>query len=255
VSRALRAARHNPAVRAVILHIDSPGGSALASDLIHRELMRLREKKPVIACMANVAASGGYYVAVACERIVAQPTTTTGSIGVISARVLASDLLDRIGVRVHVVRSAPHADMLSPFRELSDDERAMLEGQVKDFYQTFLGVVAAGRSRTPEEIHVLARGRVWSGSDAHARGLVDVLGGLERALSIAIERVPELAKVPRNELAVQWIEPPGAKLPIEPPASVPVTPLPGVSEASELLELLGDRGAALYYAAPPKLGS
>ena len=252
VSGALRAARRNPAVRAVILHIDSPGGSALASDLIHRELMRLREKKPVIACMGNVAASGGYYVAVACEQIVAQPTTTTGSIGVISARMLAADLLDRIGVRSHVVRSAPHADMMSPFRELTDDERAMLERQVKDFYQTFLGVVAKGRARTPDEIHVLARGRVWSGIDAHARGLVDVLGGLERALSLVIERVPELAQRARNELRLQWIEPPGARPPIEAPATA--TPA-AFAEQIELLEQLGDRGAALYYAAPPKLGS
>jgi protease-4 len=252
VSRALRAARVDPRVRAVILHIDSPGGSALASDLIHRELIRLREKKTVVACMGNVAASGGYYVAVGCERIVAQPTTTTGSIGVISARVLAAGLLERVGIRAEVVRSAPHADMFSPFRALTDDERAMLDDHVKDFYKTFLRVVAQGRSRTTDEVHALARGRVWSGSDAHARGLVDVLGGLERALALVVEQVPELAKVPRNELAVRWIEPPPALAPIEAPASAVGAML---AEQAELLELLRDQGAALYYASPPKLGS
>jgi protease-4 len=252
ISRALRAARQNPSVRAVILHIDSPGGSALASDLIHRELTRLREKKPVIACMGNVAASGGYYVAVACDRIVAQPTTTTGSIGVISARVLAADLLDRVGVRAHVVRSAPHADMFSPFRELSDDERAMLADHVRYFYQTFLNVVAAGRKTTTDAIHAIARGRVWSGHDALERGLVDVHGGFEKALSIALELAPELAKQPRTELNVHWIEPPSAKPPIEAPASVTAAAL---AEQAELLDLLGSPGAALYYASVPKLGS
>lgn len=252
ISRALRAARQNPAVRAVILHIDSPGGSALASDLIHRELTRLREKKPVIACMGNVAASGGYYVAVACDRIVAQPTTTTGSIGVISARVLAADLLERVGVRANVVRSAPHADMFSPFRELTDDERSMLADHVRDFYQTFLNVVAQGRKTTTEAIHVLARGRVWSGSDAHERGLVDVLGGLEKAIAIALELAPELAKQPRGELNVRWVEPPGAKPPIEAPANAVTA---AFAEQTELLELLSDHGAALYYASVPKLGA
>jgi protease IV len=252
VSRALRAARQDPRVRAVVLHIDSPGGSALASDLIHRELTRLREKKPVVACMGNVAASGGYYVAVACEKIVAQPTTTTGSIGVISARVLAADLLDHVGVRAHVVRSAPHADMFSPFRELTDDERSMLADHVRDFYQTFLKVVAKGRASTTDAIHTLARGRVWSGSDALGHGLVDVLGGLDKALSIAIELAPELAKLPRKELLVQWIDPPGSKPPIEAPADAVRA---AYAEQTELLELVGDRGAALYYASVPKLGS
>jgi protease-4 len=252
ISRALRAARQDSSVRAVILHIDSPGGSALASDLIHRELTRLREKKPVIACMGNVAASGGYYVAVACERIVAQPTTTTGSIGVISARMLAADLLERIGVRAHVVRSAPHADMFSPFRELTDDERSMLADHVRDFYQTFLNVVAIGRKSTVDAIHTVARGRVWSGQDALERGLIDVHGGLEKALSIAIELAPELAKQPRGELSVHWIEPPGGKPPIEAPANAVSAAL---AEHTELLELFSDQGAALYYASVPKLGS
>lgn len=255
VSRALRAARADSSVHAVILHIDSPGGSALASDLIHRELTRLREKKPVIACMGNVAASGGYYVAAACDAIVAQPTTTTGSIGVISARVLAADLLERVGVRANVVRSAPHADMFSPFRALTADERAMLEDHVKDFYQTFLGVVASGRGRTTDEVHALARGRVWSGSDAHARGLVDVLGGLERAVALAVERAPQLARLGRNELRLAWIAPPPGKLPIEAPAAAPSALAAEHGELLGLLELLSDRGAALYYAVPPKLGS
>ena len=114
------------------------------------ELQRLRAKKPVIACMGNVAASGGYYVAVGCDHIVAQPTTTTGSIGVISARVLVAELCQRAGIRMETVRAAPHADMLSPFRALDDAERTMLQAHVQDFYDTFLNVVAAGR-----QLHVV----------------------------------------------------------------------------------------------------
>lgn len=250
VARALRAARRDRSLRAVILHIDSPGGSALASDLIHRELMRLREKKPVIACMANVAASGGYYVAVACQRIVAQPTTTTGSIGVISARILLAEVAERIGVRPQTVRAAPHADMMSPFRVLQDDERAMLLHQVKDFYGAFLAVVAQGRGRTPDQIDELARGRVWSGTDAHDRGLIDTLGGLERAVEEIVVLTPALQGIERSEIALRFIKGEGDIAPADPSADGAP---PKAAQLAELVTLFTNE-AVLYYAPTPKLG-
>jgi protease-4 len=249
VARALRAARRDRSIAAVILHVDSPGGSALASDLIHRELQRLREKKPVIACMGNVAASGGYYVAVGCDQIVAQPTTTTGSIGVISARVLVAELCERLGVRTETVRAAPHADMLSPFRALDDAERAMLQAHVQDFYATFLNVVAQGRGRSVDEVDVLARGRVWSGEDAQARGLVDAFGGLEHAVAIAMQRVSTLERRARRDVVLRWVSARGeqtASEPAEPRAS---------HEIDEALALLSADSTALYYALIPNLGS
>jgi protease-4 len=249
VARALRAARRDRSIAAVILHVDSPGGSALASDLIHRELLRLRAKKPVIACLGNVAASGGYYVAVGCDHIVAQPTTTTGSIGVISARVLVADLCQRAGVRTETIRAAPHADMLSPFRALDDTERAMLQAHVQDFYGAFLNVVAQGRRRSVEEIDLLARGRVWSGRDAQVRGLIDTFGGLEQAIATAMQRASALEKRQRSDVAVRWVT---ARS--EQPAFEPTEPS-AAHEIGEALALLRADSTALYYALIPNLGS
>ncbi|HJL37804.1 MAG TPA: signal peptide peptidase SppA, partial [Polyangiaceae bacterium LLY-WYZ-15_(1-7)] len=192
---AIRQARKDRRVRGVVLLVSSPGGSALTSDLLHRELVRLREKKPLVAYFADVAASGGYYVGAPAQAIVAQPTTLTGSIGVVSARLLAEDLLARLGIRTEVIRRAPHADMFSPARPLDEAERAILERELDGFYEAFVRIVAEGRGRPAEEIEPLARGRVWSGADAKERGLVDQLGGLDVAIQIVRERLgagPEL---------------------------------------------------------------
>jgi protease-4 len=187
----LRAARSDPRAVGVLLHVDSPGGSALVSDLVHREVVRLAEKKPVVACFANVAASGGYYVAAAAHAIVAQPVTITGSIGVISAKVAAAGLLEKLRVRTETIRMAPHGDMFSPTRALDADEHELLDRETEQFYRGFVGVVAAGRRRDVAEIEPLARGRVWSGQDAHAHGLVDRLGGFDVALEELRSRLPE----------------------------------------------------------------
>ena len=185
VTDALSRVRRDKRAVAVVLHIDSPGGSALASDHIHREVARLAKTKPVVACFGNVAASGGYYVAAPARRIVAQPTTVTGSIGVISAKVVIGDLLQKVGLRPQVLGTAPHADMFSMTRELDADERGIMEREAQGLYRTFLGIVADGRGRPVEEIEALAAGRVWTGRDALANGLVDVLGGLDVAIDQA----------------------------------------------------------------------
>jgi protease-4 len=182
VVSAIRRVAKDTRALGVILHVDSPGGSALASDIIHREVMRLKDKKPVVACFGEVAASGGYYVSAGANSIVADPLTITGSIGVISARLVASGLLDRIGVRTEVIRLAPHADLISNPRAATEDERAMLDREVGNFYTSFVEVVANGRGRPVEEVEPLARGRVWSGRDAEGKGLIDRMGGLDIAL-------------------------------------------------------------------------
>jgi len=178
----LRAARKNPFVSGVVLHVNSPGGSALASDLIHREVERLKELKPVVACFGDVAASGGYYVAACADAVVAQPLTVTGSIGVVSARLVTEPLLERFGVKIETVRKSPHAAMLQQAGPLDETESAIIDREIDAFYRAFVGVVAKGRGRPADEIEGLARGRVWSGEDARSRGLVDELGGLDAAL-------------------------------------------------------------------------
>ncbi len=224
VVSAIRRAARDPRALGVILHVDSPGGSALASDIIHREVMRLKEDKPVVACFGEVAASGGYYVSAGASSLVADPLTITGSIGVISARLVASGLLDRIGVRTEVIRLAPHADLLSNPRAATDDERAMIDREIGAFYTSFVDVVASGRGRPSDEIEPLARGRVWSGSDAEQKGLVDRMGGL----SIALDEVK--ARIGRRD----------AELPLLPiwPKALDLPPQ-GRSQRRALLQALG----------------
>ena len=192
-----RAARKDPHVRAVILHIDSPGGSALASDRIHHELVRLAAEKPLIACMANVAASGGYYVAAPCHVIVAEPTTITGSIGVVAARFSAAPLLAKLGIATSEVRRGARAGLLDPIATLDEDERRAIDKEIEGIYEAFVQIVADGRGKTIEQIHAVAEGRVWTGKDALMKGLVDKLGGFDLALSVARERLgPGAAKLP-----------------------------------------------------------
>ncbi|MCB9662227.1 MAG: signal peptide peptidase SppA [Polyangiales bacterium] len=194
---ALRAAREDDGCVGVVLLVNSPGGSALASDRIHREVVRLKQAKPVVAYFEDVAASGGYYVAAPADAIVAQPVSITGSIGVVSARLLARDLLAKVGVHTEVLRSAPHADMFSPARELDDDERAILDTELDAFYANFVRLVAEGRGRSVDVIEPLARGRVWSGRDAATHGLVDRLGGFD----VAFDEVRRRADVPDAQRA------------------------------------------------------
>lgn len=184
----LRIAEDDPHIAALVLHVDSPGGGVLASDRIHRAVQKVAEKKPVVAYMSGVAASGGYYVSAPAHAIVAQPTTITGSIGVVAARVVIGPLLEKIGLTPqHVVRGA-HADILDMTRPFEEDEKRIFEGYLEGAYRDFVGIVATGRKKSPEDILPLAGGRVWSGKDAHERGLVDQLGGFDVALADAKKR-------------------------------------------------------------------
>ncbi|MBK9264475.1 MAG: signal peptide peptidase SppA [Polyangiaceae bacterium] len=232
VVRAIRAARVNPRIAAVVLHVDSPGGSAIASDRIHHEVERLASEKPVVAYLSNVAASGGYYVAAPARAIVAQPQTITGSIGVVATHFVLRGLLDKLGVSTDVVKRGARADLNSPVRPLEDAERSVLEREVDAFYKTFVSVVARGRKRSVEDIEKLAQGRIYSGTEALARGLVDELGGLDRA----IERATDLAGYRRLEPVI--VRPTRFSIP-------PPPPIPRVAEtmlaAVGLDRIVGER--------------
>jgi len=202
---AVRAARADRRVRGVVLHVDSPGGGALASDKIHHELVALAREKPLVAYFGNVAASGGYYAAAAAHHIVAEPTTITGSIGVVAARVVVEPLLDKLGVVTETLKRGERATLLDPLHPLDDGERAALEGEIQNVYDGFLDVVALGRKRSREEVDAVARGRVWSGRDAKEKGLVDELGDGRAALEALRARVgPAAAKMEVAVLRQPW---------------------------------------------------
>ena len=186
---ALRAAGRDPSVKAVVLRVDSPGGSYAASDAIRRDVLQLRATgRAVIASMANVAASGGYYIAMPCEAVVAEPGTITGSIGVLGGKQVIRDALGRVGIGVGSEAVGAHAEMFSTQRPFTDDEWQRLEEWLDRVYADFTGKAAADRGMSVEGLRDVARGRVWTGADALARGLVDRLGGLEEAIGVACER-------------------------------------------------------------------
>src|SRR5690606_1688662 len=188
VGAAFRAARRDPSVRAGVFRADSPGRSHTASDVIRREGRRTREAgTPRIASTGDVAASGGYYVSLGAERVVAQPGTITGSIGVLISKPVTAGLLSKLGVGVGSVDSDPHAAMFDPTRKFSESEWERVNALLDWVYADFTGKVAEVRRLDPEQVDRLARGRVWSGADAHRSGLVDELGGLETAVRLARE--------------------------------------------------------------------
>ncbi len=201
VVRYLRKARADNSIRAIVLRVDSPGGSAIASDVIWREVMLTRERKPVIASMSDVAASGGYYISMPAHAIVAQPSTLTGSIGVVMMKYVIDGTLDKIGVNVESVSQGRYAQMYSPVRPFSPEERARVEQLMQATYDTFVEKAAAGRNTTPERIDAVGQGRVWTGSQAKQLGLVDELGGLDRALALAKQRA-NIAQDEEVELVV-----------------------------------------------------
>ncbi len=179
----------NPRVRGLVVRVDSPGGAVAPSQEIHAALVRFREEhhKPVVVSMGNLAASGGYYVACAADRIVADPGTLTGSIGVIMHFTRVDPLLDRLGVSSEVVKSGKYKDIGSPTRAMTDEERALLAGVIDSVYGQFVRAVAEGRDLSEEEVRALADGRIFSGEQARDAGLVDDLGGLTEAIRIAGE--------------------------------------------------------------------
>lgn len=183
---ALEDLAEDDSVRGVVLHVDSPGGSALASDLIWRAVVQLQERKPVVAAFGDVAASGGFYLA-APVRIVARPTTLTGSIGVFGGKVVATGLLRTLGVAAQPVLGAPNAAWDGPLRPFNDEQRARFRVMLGRTYDAFVERVASGRGRPVEEVEPHCRGRVWTGRQAHALGLVEELGALDDAIRLVSE--------------------------------------------------------------------
>lgn len=189
VTAALRAAADDEHARAVLLHVDSPGGSAVASESIWREVVRVREAgKPVVVAMGGAAASGGYFVSCPADAIVALPTTLTGSIGVFGGKLVVHELLERVGVTTAGLEHGARALMFSTRRGFSGDELERLAAAIDAVYDDFVAKVAAGRGRPVDEIAAIARGRVWTGRDAVGLGLVDELGGLRHAARLARAR-------------------------------------------------------------------
>jgi len=193
IGRAFAAAARDKDVRAIVFRIDSPGGSATASETIWRDIEEARARgKPVIVSMGDVAASGGYYVAAPADKIVAEPATLTGSIGVLAGKFVLGGLMQKLGVTVDSATRGANAGMFSATEDFSPQARARLNAELDDTYAGFKAHVAAGRNMSPDAVEAVAKGRVWSGADAKQRGLVDALGGYETALKLA----REAAKLP-----------------------------------------------------------
>ncbi|MEV4804126.1 signal peptide peptidase SppA [Nonomuraea sp. NPDC049421] len=188
ISASLRAARRDEHVKAVVFRVDSPGGSYVASDTVWREVTLTSKVKPVIVSMGDVAASGGYFVSMAADVIVAQPGTLTGSIGVYGGKAVLAELLEKIGVNSELLAEGANAGMFSSSRGFSPEQWERVNAWLDRIYDDFVGKVARSRDLNPERAHELAKGRVWTGADAHAHGLVDELGGLEDALALARKR-------------------------------------------------------------------
>lgn len=186
VSEQLKSAAEDDSVKAVILQIDSPGGGLTASDQLYHEVQRLRKKgKPVLAWAGSVMASGGYYIAAAADEIMANPTSTVGSIGVIMQHYQVSDLLGKIGVRVDPITSGEHKDIGSPYREMTPEERALLQEYINVAHQRFVDIVATGRNMPEDKVREVATGGIFDAESAKRLGLVDSVGYIEDAVAWA----------------------------------------------------------------------
>jgi protease IV len=239
VDAALRAAATDEHARAVVLHVDSPGGSAVASEAIWREVGRVRETgKPLIVSMGEAAASGGYFIACPADVIVALPATLTGSIGVFGGKLVVRGLLERVGLTTGTVSYGERSLMFSARRGFSTDERERLVAAIDAVYADFVAKVAAGRGRSIADIEAVARGRVWTGSDALGIGLVDELGGLRDAVRIARSRGGLPADAPvRPALHVAPLARLGRPKNSEDPRAVARLELPALADVATALGL------------------
>jgi protease-4 len=199
IAETIKQLRDDSNIKAVVLRIESPGGSSMAADVMWRELKQLNEKKPLIVSMGAIAASGGYYVAAPARMIFALPLTITGSIGIFYGKADISELLGKIGVNVEVRKTAPRADAESFYRGFTEDERVELVHKVHQFYDVFLDRVAQGRHMTKEEVDAVGQGRVWAGQQALEKKLVDRMGGLRHALDSARDAAHLPADTPIEE--------------------------------------------------------
>ena len=188
VAGALRTARKDDSIKAIVLRVDSPGGSGTASDVIWREVRLARLRKPVVVSMGDVAASGGYYIAMGSDAIVAQPSTITGSIGVFGGKFSLRGFYDKLGITKELLSRGERAAMFTEYRPWTEDERQRMRTLMVSFYQDFVRKVADGRKKSFEDVDAVAQGRVWTGADAMRHGLVDRLGGMEVALDVAKEK-------------------------------------------------------------------
>ena len=206
IIRQIHAARDDENVKAVVMRVNSPGGSAPASQEVGEELKKLRASgKVVFASMGDIAASGGYWIAALCDHIYANPGTITGSIGVYIPYANWEELFQKIGVHTEKIKSGPHKDMLSPERPMTGEERQILQAMVDDLYDQFVSVVAEGRRMDPAKVRRLADGRVYTGRQAQALGLVDTMGTMEDAVNAAAKKAgiqgkPQLREYGRTGL-------------------------------------------------------
>lgn len=191
----LQQVREDEEVDAVVLRVNSPGGSGSASDAIWREVVLTRQDKPLVVSMSDYAASGGYYISMAADHIVAEPTTLTGSIGVFGGKMNVSGAMGKLGLSQHTWERGEHATLLSGTHDFDEGDRALFRRYLESFYGTFVTKAAEGRGMSYDELHAVAQGRVWTGTQALERGLVDELGGLDVAIQRAVERL-ELAEAP-----------------------------------------------------------
>lgn len=242
INRALRQAETDPRIAAVILYVDSPGGSSLASDLICRQVQRLRQRKPVVALLGAYAASGGYYVSAPASRIVGRPTTMTGSIGVFGGKFVLRELYDMLQVGRQELYRGARANLNSEFRPYNEDEQEKVRQVIAATYKRFKQVVAEGRGMTEEQVETIARGRVWTGAQAVDIGLVDELGDFKAALDMA----KQLAELDRDkDYTVVQITPPRQDvLPLPFPSS-------GETGGSPLLDALQILTRERVWALPP----
>ncbi|HEY3197123.1 MAG TPA: signal peptide peptidase SppA [Nitrospirales bacterium] len=187
IKEELNLAAEDEHIKAVLLRINSPGGTVTASDVIYHEIMSFKEKRniPVVAVIMDLGASGGYYIAVTADRIIAHPTSVTGSVGVIMLRVSAEGLLQKVGVEASAIKSGAKKDIGSPFRPMTDDERAIFQTMINGFFSRFLEVVSKGRSLPPDKLKTIADGRVITGPQALQLGLVDQVGYLDDGIAVA----------------------------------------------------------------------
>jgi protease-4 len=211
LSRELRKLRQDKNVRAVVLRVNSPGGSAASSEVVQREVRLLRREKPVVVSMGSYAASGGYWISAYADRIFAEPTTITGSIGVFGMQFDVQRLADSLGVTFDRVKTGRFADAMTVSRPKTPEEMAVLQRMVDWIYGEFLAKVAEGRNLSPEKVAAIAQGRVWSGADALGHGLVDELGGLDAALAYAAGKAGlgadyRVVEIPRERELVEAIQ-------------------------------------------------
>jgi len=203
VARWLRAARRDKSIEAVVFRVDSPGGSVVGSDVIWREVVLTKKEKPIVVSMSDVAGSGGYWVAMSAHKIVAQPQTWTGSIGVVWGKPNLKKLYEKLGVSAERLTFGDKADIFSTFRKWTDEERALIKDEMFWTYDRFLTKVAEGRNMSKEDVDKLGKGRVWTGSQAKELGLVDEIGGLSKAIDLA----KELAGIPAEEQVKLVVQP------------------------------------------------